>query len=219
MRNITGAEHLAFDSHVLDFFIDQFYSDNNIFQFPYGGNENDRAIEYWSSSTHNVPLSSGIWVVHNGIHAQVRHLFIGHSAADILCFSQLRQEWLKPTGNVAFVATGLQPSVSQIAFLRDSFVNAKLHTLFDADLIGRVTDCKIALWYVGKAASFKVVNDQVEIYYRNSKFRLPSQSFSLNQFEKITGFRSGVRTHKPKDNFTSFRELFMDSSNFLQANN
>ncbi|RZJ92817.1 MAG: hypothetical protein EOO20_00445 [Chryseobacterium sp.] len=219
MLDTSCSKKLVFDSHVLDFFIDKQNLDNNIFRFHYREDKNNAATEYWSCSTHIIPVTSGIWLVHDGIHTQVRNLFLGHSAVDVLCFVQLRQEWLKTPGNVAFVATGLRPSVSQIAFLKDRFVNAKLHTFFDEGLTGRVTDCKVALWSVGKTATFRVVDELVEICYCNTKFHLPSQSFSLNQFEKITGFRSGIRTHKPKGNYRSFRDLFMDSSNFLKPNN
>nr|WP_157247159.1 hypothetical protein [Pedobacter panaciterrae] len=149
-------------------------------------------------------------MVHEGFPAQVRHLFLGHSATDIICFCQLRPEWLRVPGNVVFAALGLLANAAQVVFLKERFTGAKVHTLFDAELTGRVTDCKIALWQAGKNAAFRIAEDLVQISYRNRKFSIPTAAFSLNRFEKAVALRSNIRTHKPRG-FGSYQEFFVNT--------
>jgi len=190
------------------FFADHANIQHDTFLFSYQHNLHCLATEYWAPALHLVPVSAGIWLVNEGFPAQARHLFLGHSAADILCFCQLRPEWLRIPGNVAFAALGLLATADQVGFLKEIFTNAKVHTLFDAGLTGRVTDCKVALWRAGKNASFRITDDLVQINYHNRKFSIPTAVFSLNRFEKTVALRSNIRTHKPKC-FDSYHEFFV----------
>jgi hypothetical protein len=201
---------LAVDPCVTDFFKNHINIQDEAFLFSYQDNQHVPATEYWAPAQHLVPLSPGIWLVNEGFPAQVRHLFLSHSAADILCFCQLRPEWLRIPGNVAFAALGLLATANQAGFLKERFGNAKVHTLFDAELTGRVTDCKIALWLAGKNAAFRIADDLVQITYRGRKFVIPAAVFSLHRFEQNVSLRSNIRTHKPRG-FNSYREFFVNT--------
>lgn len=201
---------LVIDPFVRDFFANHIAVQNETFLFSYQDHQQRSATEYWAPGLHLVPLTAGIWLVHEGFPAQVRHLFLGHSAADIICFCQLRREWLRVPGNVAFAALGLLVTAAQVVFLKERFTGAKVHTLFDAGLTGRVTDCKVALWRGAKDAAFKITDDLVQINYRNRKFSIPAAVFSLNRFEKTVALRSNIRTHKPKG-FDSYHEFFVNT--------
>jgi len=200
----------AISPGVLAFFTNQVIVQNETFLFSYQEGHQIPAIETWTPDQHMVPLSSAIWLTHEGFPGQVRHLFLGHSATDILCFCQLRPEWLQRPGSVAFAALGLLATSAQVNFLKQRFTNAKVHTLFDAELTGRVTDCKIALWRAGKNAAFRITEDLVQISYRNRKFNIPTAVFSLSRFEKTVALRSNIRTHKPKG-FNSYHEFFVNT--------
>ncbi len=198
----------AINPDVLAFFMNGIRVQNDIFLFSYRERHRILATEAWAPGQHLVPLSSAIWLAHEGFPAQGGHLFLGHSAADILCFCQLRPEWLQRPGNVAFAALGLLATAAQVHFLKERFANAKVHTLFDAGLTGRVTDCKVALWRAGKDASFTITRDLVQINYHNRKFSIPTAVFSLSRFEKTVALRSNIRTHKPKG-FDSYHAFFV----------
>jgi hypothetical protein len=75
---------------------------------------------------HLIPLSSAIWLAHEGFPAQVRHLFLGHSAAEILCFRQLGPEWQRHPGDVAFATFGLLADTAQVHLLKDHFAKTKV---------------------------------------------------------------------------------------------
>ncbi|MEJ5962922.1 hypothetical protein [Pedobacter immunditicola] len=211
MFPLTDPGPLRLNPIVKDFFWKWIRIQDEVFQFPYRDHREESAREYWSPGMHLVSVTSGIWLVNEGFPAQVRHLYLSNSAADILCFCQLRPEWLRIPGNVAFAALGLLASASQVSFLTESFANAKMHTLFDAGLTGRVTDCKVALWLAGKDAAFKVEDDVVLISYRRHKFSIPAAVFSLHRFEKTVALRSNIRTHKPKGDFGSYHEFFVNT--------
>jgi len=195
------------------FFLDWITVKNGVLLFFYQDKRGSLATEYWAPVLHKVPVSSGVWLVHQGFAVQVRHLFIGGSAADILCFCQFNPDWLNNDGTVAFAALGLLPSAAQIGFLKGRFPNAKVHTLFESGLTGKVTDCKIALWQKGKDASFRVIDDLVQVTYRNRRYKIPVAVFSLNRFETTIGIRSKIRTHKPKGCSGSYHEFFVSGQN------
>lgn len=193
------------------FFADHITVNEDTFIFSYQDNLHRLAMEHWTPGQHLVPVAAGIWLVNKGFPAQARHLFLSHSAADILCFCQLRPEWLRIPGNVAFAALGLLATATHVHFLKERFANAKVHTLFDAGITGRVTDCKVALWRAGKDASFKITDDLVQIKYHNRKFSISTAVFSLNRFEKTVALRSHIRTHKPKG-VDSYHKFFVKTN-------
>lgn len=195
------------------FFINHITINNGDFLFFYQDQQRDRATELWALGRHLVPVSTGIWLVHEGPAVQVRNLFVAGSAADIICFCHFNPNWLQVSGSVAFAALGLLPTSDQIVFLKRRFANAKVHTVFESGIIGRVTDCKIALWQKGKDASFRVIDDLILITYRNRRYKIPVAVFSLNRFETTIGIRSKVRTHKPKGGSGSYREFFLSIQN------
>lgn len=196
---------------VLDFFGKYVKIRDEDFLFSFQESNGNALLEYWSAEMHLVPSSGGIWLASNGFPVQVRHLFLSHSAADILCFCHNFPSWLKIPDNVAFAALGLKAFCSQIDLLKRQFFNAKVHTLFDAGITGRVTDCKIALWTKGTDATFIVHDELLHIGYHRNKFVIPVEAFSLNRFEKTVGIRSGIRTHKPKSDFNSFYDFFINT--------
>lgn len=197
--------------NVLDFFQRHLTIRNGDFLFSFQeGNENVQR-EYWSTGSRLVPVSTGIWLAYEGFPVQIRHLFLSYSAADILCFCHYKPDWLKISGNVAFAALGLIATNSQISLLKRQFFNAKVHTLFDAGITGRVTDCKVALWQRRIDATFTADSEFIHIKLNRNKFLIPVEAFSLNRFEKTVGIRSGIRTHKPKGDFNSFYDFFINT--------
>ncbi|MFN0293557.1 hypothetical protein [Pedobacter helvus] len=196
---------------VLSFFQKHLTIRNGDFLFSFQEGKENVQRECWSADLLLVPSSTGVWLAYDGFPVQIRHLFLSHSAADILCFCQRFPSWLKISDNVAFAALGLIASNSQISLLKHQFSNAKVHTLFDAGITGRVTDCKVALWLKGTDATFIADGELIHINHHINKFVIPVEAFSLNRFEKTVGIRSGIRTHKPKGDFNSFYDFFINN--------
>jgi hypothetical protein len=179
------------------------YADSRLL-FNYGKTD----IESWAPELHSVPSTLDFWVAGASHSNLVTDLYISHSAAELFCFASQRSfNLLKHPEQVAFAAVGLLPSAAQVNALKTAFPYARWHMIFSPDLLGRIADAAVASWYKGRSVSFRVSNDQVMISYYGKPFVLDSGFFSLNIFERITGLRAGMRTHKPPRGLPSFIEL------------
>ncbi len=173
----------------------------------YPGGEKSPVWEIISPYGSLVPTTGGVWCAGAEHPLMVRHNFLFYSATEALCFCSLHTRWLSRPGSIVFSALGLLPSVGQIGMLRRRFPNSRLHIVFGSDLPGRVMDCKAALWSKGKNAHFLVQQDGVSVHYLGKTFLIPVPKFSLHRFERESGLRAGLRTHKPKAGFSSFLEM------------
>jgi hypothetical protein len=176
--------------------------------FQYGNN----FVESWAPDWHRVPSTSGFWLANADYPNLITDLYISYSAAELLCFTSQRAFLFKYPEQHAFAALGLLPSSAQVAALKATFTLARWHLILDANLIGRVLDAAIATWFKGRSVSFQVNDEQVMITYSDKPFVMGSGDFSLNRFERITGLRAGMRTHKPPRGVTSFIELQIASN-------
>lgn len=181
--------------------------DGNVL-FPYALENHVLAQEHWSENGVRIPVCKGVWLVTDSLPVSVTNLFIGHSASDLLCFCHYYPNWVNPSCLSGFVALGLLPTKEQFIWLKTLFPNAKIHTVFDTGISGRVADCKVATWQIGKSARFSLVDEHGEFYCNKKRYRIPVGSFSLNRFERLSGIRAGIRTHKPKAPFETFYQSF-----------
>lgn len=180
-------------------------------EFDFKANGQTVATEFWNAQGSRVPESKGFWKAANSF-CQPREVFIAFSATDILCFCNFYTKWLRSAENVAFVAVGTRPKISMVNEIKEMFPSAKVHLLFDNDLIGRLTDCKIAVWLGKGHIAFELIGNDVRCKTRNGRFQLDIERFSLYQFCKISGFRTTVRTHKPNNGHGSFYNLFTSTN-------
>jgi len=127
-----------------------------------------------------------------------RQHFLFQTATDALCFCHMHPELLKRPGSNVFTVIGLSPDTMQVQKLAKRYPNARTVGVFDDDLSGRVLDCRVALWLLGRDASFKLDDGEVVFAYREHTFRIVEPSFSLHRFRILTGLRSTYRTFKPR---------------------
>ncbi len=176
--------------------------------FPYTLKNQVVENERWSENSVRDPVTQGIWLAANSLPLSVTDLFIGHSARDIICFCHFYTNWIIPHCPCAFASLGLLPTKGQFTGLKTVFTNAKIHTVFDGGLSGRVADCKVASWQIGMSAMFSIVDENVEFFCKKKRYIIPIENFSLNCFEKMSGIRANIRTHKPKAHFETFYQSF-----------
>ncbi len=176
--------------------------------FPYTMGNQVIDHERWNENGVGIPVCKGMWLVSESLPVSVTHLFVGHSASDLACFCHYHPNWINLHCLSAFASLGLLPTKQQFTSLKTLFPNAKIHTVFDAGISGCVVDCKLATWQLGKNARFRLADDHAEFYYNKKKYRIPVNIFSLSRFEKLSGIRSGIRTHKPKVPFETFCQSF-----------
>lgn len=195
-------------SEVRNFFAPYVHMTGDSVVFAYNLENREADHEHWHDNGVRVPVSSGIWSARDSLPVSVTNLFIGHSASDLLCFCHYYPHWIASPCSAAFASLGLLPTKEQILRLKSVFQNAKIHTVFDTGISGRVADCKVATWQTGKNVRFTLTDDHGEFYCDKKRYRIPVSVFSLNRFEKAAGVRSGIRTHKPKAQFETFHQFF-----------
>lgn len=165
-------------------------------------------IESWEAGRHRVPSTSELWLAVPDHTNLVTDLYISYTAAELLCFASQRSfNLLKHPEQHAFAAIGLLPSAAQVDTLKIIFPSARWHLIFGTSLISCIKDAFIATRFKGRSVSFRVSGEQVVITYDGKPYDINCEIFSLNRFERVTGLRSGMRTHKPLSGLSSFIEL------------
>ena len=127
-----------------------------------------------------------------------RQHFLFQTATDALSFCHMHPELLKRPGSNVFTVIGLSPDTMQVQGLAGRYPNARTVGVFDDDLCGRVLDCRVALWLLGRDSAFRLDDGEVAFTYRDHTFRIAEPSFSLHRFRTLTGLRSTYRTFKPR---------------------
>lgn len=202
----------GFKEEVLLFFENSFFSDSTgRALFPYNSNGSGADVEILSLESHRVPNTVEIWKAGGELPALVRRVYVFSSAINAIAFFHFYPDKLRPPEHVAVASLGLVPCKLQSEYLGGKYPNAKVFAVFDNDILGRVADCKLALWLKGKDAKFMYEAETLKINYQGRLYQNPGSDFSLFSFQKQTRLRLGVRTYKPGKYHNSFYILFTHS--------
>jgi hypothetical protein len=152
-------------------------------------------IEHYGYSFHLIPNSRQFWIAGTDSFCQVRHVFICSSAMEAISYMTLHHRRYQKLESLLFISTGTLPNT---AWLKKELKGKQYRLVFGKDLLGRVSDLKIATGIRGKKIQIKLTAQSIiEVTYRNKPYTFPENQFSLNAFEKASGFRSKIRTYKP----------------------
>lgn len=165
------------------------------FNFDYGGDQ-----EIFKNDFHYVPTTTNVWLAGNYYSSDV---VVANSAMEVLSWYIFNKNKFRDPSSLALISLGNLPSDEQICWLRREFRGRKLSLLFGNDLLGAMTDIKVALSIIGKKPALHWQKDKIEILVEGSSILLTPAHCSLNRFEKISGIRTGIATLKPKQH-TSF---------------
>ncbi len=135
-----------------------------------------------------------VWLALMG-KGPITDLYIAESVIDAMSFYQLFRHRYS-FNHAAFISTGGYVVKNQVENLFRAYPNAKVHTLFDNDFSGRMYDILVAVLKAGKSIGIKKKNDSVEFETPKGTMELSAESLSLSKFERMTGIRTNVRTHK-----------------------
>lgn len=177
------------------------------FKFSYRGCTN-QSKEVWMNVGFVTELPQGVWKAFYQIPISVTHLFIASNCTDILCFTHLFPQYVDNGVTIAFASLGYLPCRENLRELICEFPNAKIHLISENSLIGKIFDCKIALWSRSIDSKFWINGNSIEIEFDTQTLELPIGKFSLNYFEVISSKRFAIRTHKPVKGFLNFHKLF-----------
>lgn len=97
------------------------------------------------------------------------------------------------------ISIGILPEKVRLQTLIPYLRNKKIILLMPDDLLGRIADIKIAAWL--RKHDVQLTHCQtgtIQIAFKNKIYNFPEHKISLSAFEKASGFRSKIRTHKIK---------------------
>jgi len=138
-----------------------------------------------------------------------RDVYIAESAIDAMSFYQLHRHEFD-FDHAVFISTGGNLLKHQAKNLLEAFPKAKIHTLFDNDFSGKMYDIYLA--GIKSKRDVVIQKKQNSVLFKTAKgiFELPNDQISLSRFERETGIRSGILTHKAKGN--DFNEMLQKIS-------
>jgi hypothetical protein len=171
--------------------------------FNYGGD-----AEHFGLDFHRVPTTRHLYLA----GAQVsRELILTSSVMEGIAFLTFNIHHYPTLENLSVIALGNLPHTTQLNYISAGWQKNKINLVFGNDLLGRLTDIKVATGIRNKTADLYTYGDQVAIEYNHIHYRF-SDTLTLNKFEKTTGFRSGFCTGKPKKFNTFLDQLKNDAT-------
>lgn len=141
-------------------------------------------FEHYGPGFHRIPVTENVWIA--GVPELASDIFICGSAMDSIAFGRVSPHY-------AFVALGALPSKSQL----ETLPGRRFHLLFPKDDLGIVCDLKVAAWLHKQPLQITLLENGFKVFFRNQIFLLEKPS--LSALEKASGYRFGIRTHKPKN--------------------
>jgi len=164
--------------------------------------------EYFTPSTHFVPATKNLWMAGDLLAKQV---IITYSAMEAVAFLTLNQSEYQNLNDLLFLAIGVRTSSGQLNWIRSNLRRREITLVFGSDLIGRLTDIKIATAIRNKQIRLNFQNGGVIAWLKEKAISFEEDKLSLSAFEKAFGIRTKIRTCKPLKHFTFLDQLKYDT--------
>lgn len=183
--------------------IQQFFAvEEPIFDF---GDE----IEYFSETTHRVPATNNLWMAGDLFARQV---IITFSAMEAIALLTLKQANYPNYKELLFMATGAKAGDGQLKWIKKNLRGREFSLAFGNELIGRITDIKVAAAIRNKSVKLSFQEGNVVAWLKEKKILFEEDKLSLHAFETAFGVRTMIRTCKPLNQLTFLDELKYDTS-------
>ena len=158
--------------------------------FSYGSD-----TEIYGMAFHRVPLHGGYWQA--GAENLVSHTVICSSAMEGIAWLNCHPVNLD---HLLLIATGSKITLPALP-------KSKQVLVFCNDLLGHVCDLKAAAILARHPAEISIANDIVYVNFRYRHFNLPTETFSLHAFQRLSGYRFNVKTSKPRQHASWLNQL------------
>ena len=165
------------------------------------------AQEHYTRDFHKVPATQNLWLAGSEIASIV---VITHSAMEAIAFLTIHRQRFPEPEKLAFIAIGTQLHTAQLSWIRRSFAGRKFILVFAGDLVGRITDIKVAAGLRNMAVRVLYEGQGVRIYYAGQSRSIDADKLSLHHFQKAFSVRLHIRTRKPARYLTFLDKLKND---------
>ncbi|MBB6107845.1 hypothetical protein SAMN05421821_101243 [Mucilaginibacter lappiensis] len=183
--------------------IQAFFNVPSNLSFSYGDQHEQFDVDF-----HRVPATQNIWFAGT---QNATHLIITYSVMEAMAFITLTRPRYPRLEQLAFVAIGNRFHAAQAHWIRQNFPGRKVTLVFGKDLIGRITDIKLAAAI--KNIPIRIIHSNTKILvYRDNWVQIFSQDLiSLHAFQEAFGIRPRFRTGKPPQSLTFLDQLKNDA--------
>jgi hypothetical protein len=156
--------------------------------------------ERFEKGFHRIPTTASLWMAGGALAKEV---IITNGVMEALAYLTLNRHRYTNLSALCFIAIGNFPHGAQLLWIRSQFSKVKYTLVFSNDLLGKLTDIRIATGLRGKPVTFRFHSSGIEVQHRLVRYQFREEVLSLDIFQKASGIRTGIRTIKSKS-FNSF---------------
>jgi hypothetical protein len=165
-------------------------------------------VERYEAGSHVVPSTPNLWFAGS---QNATHLIITYSVMEAMAFITFNRHRYPQLEQLAFIAIGNKLHAEQGDWIRQNFPGRKVILVFGKDLVGHLTDIKLAAAIKNIPIRILYKDGYIHIY-RNSSLRFFDQEqVSLHAFQEAFAIRPRFRTGKPVRSLTFLDQLKYDS--------
>jgi hypothetical protein len=183
--------------------IQAFFNISGRVSFDYGDQQ-----EHYSDQFHVVPSTHNLWMAGN---QNATHVIISYSAMEAMAYIMLKRHHYPRLEQLAIVAIGNRFHTAQSTWMRDNLQSRKFTLVFGNDLVGRITDIKLAAGI--KNIPIRVFHSgcEIQIQCGNLLRVFDQEQISLHFFQEAFGIRPRFRTGKPVQSLAFLDQLRHDT--------
>jgi hypothetical protein len=164
--------------------------------------------EHYGDGFHKVPTTPNLWVAGDETASSV---IVTHSAMESIAFLSIHRQRYPKLEQLAFIAIGNRMASEQINWINENFPGRRFTLVFSNDLLGRITDIKLAAALQKRAIRVFHVHNKVMIFYGDRLQVFSEERLSLHQFQETFGIRPRIPTRKSIQSLTFLDQLHYDA--------
>jgi hypothetical protein len=164
--------------------------------------------ERYDDGFHIVPSTKNLWFAGT---QNATHVIITYSVMEAMAFITLNRHRFPRLEQLAFVVIGNRMHIEQGDWIRQSFPGRKIILVFGEDLVGHLTDIKLAAAIKNIAIRVLYKHGEIHIYRNNCLKVFDQYQISLHAFQEAFAIRPRFRTGKPVNSLTFLDQLKNDT--------
>ncbi|MET3979775.1 hypothetical protein ABIB62_002364 [Mucilaginibacter sp. UYP25] len=165
-------------------------------------------VEFYDDGVHIVPATQNLWVAGT---QNATHLIITYSVMEAMAFITFNRHRFPRLEQLAFIAIGNKLHAEQADWIRENFSGRKVVLVFGKDLVGNITDIKLAAVIKNIPVRILYQNNDIHIYRNNNLQVFGQEQVSLHAFQEAFSIRPRFRTSKPVHSLTYLDQLKHDA--------
>jgi hypothetical protein len=163
--------------------------------------------EHYGFAFHRIPVSENCWLAGNLDFNLVSKVFIFSSAMEAIAFYHFKYVTYPQPERILFLSLGCHPNPAQFRWIDQRLPGRDYRLVFGDTLPDKAGELVTAAALAKLPLKISFNENLVIIEFRLKLYRISLAAFSLHTFEKLSGYRFGIRTLRPKTGDSYFSQL------------